>query len=128
MNAKSLLDKCKSSLLRGTDVDDKELSSITVKCVEVREAPADFGSPAILDFQPLPEFPDKKSVPLNQTNLRTLVRLGFEDMDKLKGQFVTFDTYQTNDPRTNTATFGLVLSAVTKGAPAKKSAKKSAKK
>lgn len=116
------------NLLRGQDLPRKQ-QSIKVKITGVREAPANFNSPVIVDIDPVCE--GKIAFPLNKTNMRRCVELVGDDLDALKGSTMTLAKVMVNNPQTKALTFGLVVEAVTgaKGARGKlKSKPKTAKK
>ena len=64
-------------MLHGSDLPAK-VNSVTIICRELREAPAQFKSPAIMDFGK-PVY-DKQCMAVNLTNLRILASLaGFSE-------------------------------------------------
>lgn len=100
-------------MLHGSDLKKSE-SQVKIKIKEMREAPKNFNSPAIIDLvEPVAE---KLSFAVNITNLRALAELSGLDPDeadfesvasKVKGK--TFTLYKTmvNNPKTNKMTFSL---------------------
>ena len=67
------------SMLHGSDLPQK-VSSVTITVKELREAPANFNSPAIIDLAE-PVY-GKEAFAVNMTNLRRLAgAVGFDDPD-----------------------------------------------
>ena len=101
-------------MLHGSDLHKSE-TSIKIKVKELREAPKNFNSPAIIDL--LEPIHGKSAFAVNITNLQALAELvGFTDgktadfdavAAKVKGK--TFTLYKTlaNNPSTNKMTFSL---------------------
>ena len=95
-------------MLHGEDLP-KTQNKIRVKIKELREAPANFKSPAILDFAE--EVFGKQTMAINITNLRALARLagsaaGEEDTadfdhiaKKVKGTIINLNVGMVNDPQ-----------------------------
>jgi hypothetical protein len=93
-------------MLHGEDVP-RSVNKLKIKVKEIREAPEQFKSPAIIDFaEPVYE---RESWAVNITNLRALAELSGMDPDeadfetlanKVRGK--TFDLYvsMTNNPQT----------------------------
>lgn len=113
-NLQDALDKRKGEstpLLKGSDLPRKQ-NSVTVKCTGVREAPASFGSPAIMDFEPM-EFNGSEfgAIPLNKTNTKALLAIvGDTPLESIRGT-ATFERMLQNNPQTNAPSQGLVLAA-----------------
>lgn len=108
-------------MLHGSDLPAKQ-NSITVKCKELREAPSNFKSPCIMDFEK-PAIADRACMAVNLTNLRILARLvGFSedeaetaDFDviakKCQGKKFTLVKALVNNPKINKMTPSLFFQA-----------------
>lgn len=106
----SLLDQFKKKsgdgipLLHGSDLGKKE-KSITIKIKDLREAPNNFSSIAIIDLDG--EVYGKGAWGVNKTNMRALMeKFGFdEEMEfstvaaKLRGKKLTLSKVMVNDPK-----------------------------
>lgn len=100
-------------MLHGSDLNKSE-TSVKIKVKELREAPKNFNSPAIIDLaEPIHE---KSAFAVNITNLRALAELvGFSSDEaefdaiaaKAKGKTFTLYKAMTNNPKTNKMTFSL---------------------
>lgn len=107
-------------MLHGSDLNKSE-QSVKIKVKELREAPKNFNSPAILDLaEPIHE---KAAFAVNITNLRALGELvGVEGDDadfdtiaaKVKGKTFTLYKSMVNNPKTNKMTFSLFFAPETK--------------
>jgi hypothetical protein len=107
-------------MLHGSDLTKAE-QSIKIKVKELREAPKNFNSPAILDLaEPVHE---KQAFAVNITNLRALGELvGLDDdsadfdaiASKVKGKTFTLYKSMVNNPKTNKMTFSLFFAPETK--------------
>jgi hypothetical protein len=104
-------------MLHGSDLLKSE-SSIKIKVKELREAPKNFNSPAIIDL--LEPVHEKVAFAVNITNLRALSELvGFKDDEadfdsiasKVKGKTFVLYKSMVNNPKTNKMTFSLFFSA-----------------
>lgn len=104
-------------MLHGSELNKSE-QSVKIKVKELREAPKNFNSPAIIDLaEPVHE---KVAFAVNITNLRALAELaGFEDPDKVefeklaervRGKSFTLYKSMVNNPKTNKMTFSLFFS------------------
>jgi hypothetical protein len=91
-------------LLHGSDLPAKS-SSVTIKVKDVREAPDNFASIAIIDLDG--DVFGKGAWAVNKTNMRALIeKFGF-DMDdefsfiasKLRGKKLTLSKVMVNDPK-----------------------------
>ena len=104
-------------MLHGSDLLKSE-TSCKIKVKEIREAPKNFNSPAIIDLaEPVHE---KEAFAVNITNLRALAALvGFADdeadfskvAEKVKGKTFTLYKSMVNNPKTNKMTFSLFFDA-----------------
>ena len=104
-------------MLHGSDLP-KSATQVKIKVKELREAPKNFNSPAIIDLsEPIAE---KLSFAVNITNLRALAELcgldpetaDFESVAaKAKGKQFTLYKTMVNNPKTNKMTFSLFFSA-----------------
>jgi hypothetical protein len=91
-------------LLHGEDVPAGK-SSVTIVIGELREAPDNFGSIAIIDFEK-PVY-EKESWAVNKTNMRAIQeKFGFDDemtfeaaSKRLKGKKLTLVKVKVNDPK-----------------------------
>lgn len=100
-------------MLHGSDLNKTE-QSVKIKVKELREAPKNFNSPAIIDLaEPVH---DKLAFAVNITNLRALgelVGIGGDDADfdkiaeKAKGKQFTLYKSMANNPKTNKMTWSL---------------------
>ena len=98
-------------MLHGSDVPAKQ-NHFKVICKELREAPKNFNSPAIMDFEK--EVFGKTCMAINMTNIRALASIaGFEDADnadfdkiaaKLKGKTIDVSVALVNNPKINKMT------------------------
>ena len=105
-------------MLHGSDLKKSE-GQIKIKVKELREAPKNFNSPAIIDLAE--EVYGKLSFAVNITNLRALAELvGFEDSEaadfeqvasRAKGKTFTLYKSMVNNPKTNKMTFSLFFNA-----------------
>ena len=66
-------------MLHGSDLPTK-VNSVTIICRGLRQAPAQFKSPAIMDFQK--DIYEKSCMAINLTNLRILASLAGFDEDE----------------------------------------------
>jgi hypothetical protein len=108
-----------TKMLHGSDLNKTE-SSVKIKVKELREAPRNFNSPAIIDLaEPIHE---REAFAVNITNLRALAQLvGFKDDDaefsaiaeKVKGKTFTLYRSMVNNPKTNKMTHSLFFDAPT---------------
>lgn len=72
-------------MLHGSDLPAK-VNSVTIICKELREAPKQFNSPAIMDFEK-PVY-EKLSMAINLSNLRILAQLaGFSEEESDSADF-----------------------------------------
>lgn len=107
-------------MLHGSDLNARE-QTVKIKVKELREAPKNFNSPAIIDLaEPVHE---KQAFAVNITNLRALAELmGFKlgegdevDFDalaaKVRGKTLTLYRSMVNNPKTNKMTHSLFFSA-----------------
>ena len=109
-------------MLHGSDLNKSE-TTCKIKVKELREAPKNFNSPAIIDLaEPVHE---KEAFAVNITNLRALaelVGLPGDDADfakiaeKVKGKTFTLYKSMVNNPKTNKMTFSLFFDANGAGA------------
>jgi len=91
-------------LLHGSDLPAK-ISSVNVKVKDLREAPDNFASIAIMDFEG--EVYGKGAWAVNKTNMRAIVEKFNFDMDddfsdiaaKLRGKKLTLSKVMVNDPK-----------------------------
>jgi hypothetical protein len=91
-------------LLHGSDLPAKS-NSVVVICGDFREAPDNFGSIAILDFEK-PVY-EKESWAVNKTNMRAIMEKYDIDEDaefsavaaKLRGKKITLAKVKVNDPK-----------------------------
>lgn len=102
-------------MLHGSDLARTE-KSVKIKIKELREAPKNFNSPAIIDLaEPVHE---KVAFAVNITNLRALAALnGFSGDDdnidfealanKVRGKTFTLHRTMVNNPKTNRMTHSL---------------------
>lgn len=107
-------------MLHGSDLGRTE-ASVKIKIKELREAPKNFNSPAIIDLaEPVHE---KLAFAVNITNLRALAVLaGFNDDDadfdkvaeRVKGKTFTLYKSMVNNPKTNKMTSSLFFDAESK--------------
>lgn len=113
-SAQSALDKRKGDstpLLKGSNFPMKT-QTVKIKIREARIAPADFGSPMILDLAE-PVF-EKEAMPLNKTNVRQCIDLLGDDYDKWKNKVLLVRKTMTNNPKTRKATWGMFVEEVLK--------------
>jgi hypothetical protein len=107
-------------MLHGSDLNRSE-NSVKIKVKELREAPKNFNSPAIIDLaEPVHE---KVAFAVNITNLRALAELqglSSDDADfdviaaKVKGKTLTLYRSMVNNPKTNKMTNSLFFSSDSK--------------
>ena len=102
-------------MLHGSDVP-KSISNFKVKCVELREAPRNFNSMAIMDIE---EVYGCAAIAINITNLKALARLAkldeesadFDEIAKfVKGKTLQVYTIVTNNPKTKKQVRSLAFS------------------
>ena len=112
--AKEAYDAKRSSsttpLLHGGDLPRKQ-STITLQCTNIRMAPEQFSSPAIMDFEPIKIAGNEYgAVALNKTNMRVIMEILGEDveLEGCKGK-ATFTKILVNNPSTKTQAWGLLL-------------------
>jgi hypothetical protein len=107
-------------MLHGSDLGRTE-TSVKIKVKELREAPKNFNSPAIIDLaEPVH---DKEAFAVNITNLRALAELHGMDPDKadfevlqgkVKGKTLTLHKAMVNNPKTEKMTNSLFFSTEVK--------------
>jgi hypothetical protein len=104
-------------MLHGSDLNKSEMS-VKIKIKELREAPKNFNSPAIIDLADA--IHEKQAFAVNITNLRALAELvgltGDEAefakvAEKVKGKTFTLYKSMVNNPKTNKMTFSLFFDA-----------------
>lgn len=96
-------------LLHGSDLP-RSATSIKVKVTGVREAPAGFNSPLILDLEPVKTTNgDKSAWAVNKTNLRALAEKFGDDLSKVEGKSFTLYVGVVNNPKTNKTTRSLFV-------------------
>lgn len=100
-------------MLHGSDLNKSE-QSIKIKVKEIREAPKNFNSPAIIDFSE--RVHNKEAFAVNITNLRALAEMydldpekaDFETIaKKVRGQTLTLYKTMANNPKTNKMVYSL---------------------
>jgi hypothetical protein len=94
-------------LLKGSDVP-KDVREVKIKCKELREAPSNFKSPAIMDLEK--SVYEKEAWAVNITNLKAIATaLGFAEPEtaefaavasRAKGKIFTLTIGITNNPQT----------------------------
>lgn len=102
-------------LLHGSDLGKKE-TSVTIKIKDLREAPANFASIAIIDLET--EVHGKGAWAVNKTNMRAIMdKFSFdEDMEfsevaqRLRGKKLTLSRVMVNDPKKKTMVPSLFVS------------------
>lgn len=113
-SAQSTLDQRKGDaipLLKGSDLPLKT-ARVKIRLREVREAPADFGSPMIADLAE-PVF-DRAAFPLNKTNIKHLIELLGDDYAKWVGKTLLLEKIRVNNPKTGRLGWGLAVIDVVK--------------
>jgi hypothetical protein len=103
-------------MLHGSDLP-KSVNHVDVVVRELREAPDNFRSPAILEFEK--PVHGKECMAINITNLRALAALaGFSDIEnapfddvakRLKGKTIRFTVAMVNNPQTREFTRSLFV-------------------
>ncbi len=97
-------------LLKGSVLPRKQ-GTIELKVTGVREAPENFNSPAIMDFEPVTfDGVEYGAIPLNKTNTKALMEVVGDDMElaNITGVAV-FQRVLVNNPQTKALTPGLQL-------------------
>jgi len=105
-------------LLHGEDLP-RNVQSVKVKVADIREAPANFNSPAILDFTN--EVYGKSAMALNISNLEALARkLGFKDpreadldqiRERARGKTIELFVVRVNNPKLGKIVRSLAIEA-----------------
>ena len=100
--------KQRAGILHGSDLP-RNRREITLHITGVREAPPDWSSPVVLDFDD--QF-GKGTLPLNKTNVRSLGELctesfGSDDLELLIGHDIVFQKVSVNNPSTGAMSDGL---------------------
>jgi hypothetical protein len=111
-NLKTALDNKKGEstpLLKGSVLPRKQ-GTITLNVTGCREAPENFNSPALMDFEPVTiQGVEYGAIPLNKTNTKTLLQyVGDVELEDIQGEAV-FQRVLVNNPQTKALTPGLQL-------------------
>jgi hypothetical protein len=111
-NLRSALDNKKGEstpLLKGSVLPRKQ-GMITLNVTGCREAPENFNSPVLMDFEPVTiEGVEYGAVPLNKTNTKVLLEhVGDVELEDIQGAAV-FQRVLVNNPQTKALTPGLQL-------------------
>ena len=96
------------NLLHGSDLPDK-MRQIQIKIVEAREAPEQFRSALILEFEELKAIPGKTAFALNSTNTQILAEMLGDNYDGWPGAIIMLTRVAQRNPQTNQATWGLAV-------------------
>lgn len=100
-----------STILHGYDLPSDQ-TEILLVCTGFRKAPMGFGSPVIMEFEPLPGLEGLKDFPVNRTNLEAFANFIGDDLDVVIGKYVALQTTDTTNPKTGQATRGLKVIGV----------------
>lgn len=100
-----------SQLLKGSDLVAAKKKGITGVILQVRDAPANFGAPFIIDFD-TEVMKGISSWPLNITQARKLQDMLGDDMDNWPGCAVALGLTMANNPKLNKDVPSLVVTAV----------------
>lgn len=100
------------ALLKGSDVPDGT-TTITIVIEEVRQAPDEFNAPVIIGFKK-PLY-GKNAWAVNKTNLKTLIRLFGDNVEKLIGKKVKLVIVTVQNPQTGDMVRSLAVSPKQQG-------------
>lgn len=100
------------SLLTGSDVP-ATTKSITITVVAIRESPAAFSAPAIIDFKP--PINGKSAWAVNKTNMKLLIESYGEDEADLVGRKIRLEVISVENPKTKELVRSLRVVAKNKG-------------
>src|SRR5580698_8780513 len=98
------------NLLKGSDLPLKT-EKINIVCTGVREAPAGFNSPFIMEIE---EMFNKTDWAVNQTNTGALVTLIGDDYEKWHGHVIELTKYITTNPKLKSQSWGLIVTGAKK--------------
>lgn len=104
-SATALVGEGGARLLRASELD-RNVSQITVVFKSVDVPPEGIRSPLIA-WLTKEVIPGRDQIPLNATNIRTLVDLLGDDYSLWAGAKVTFAKISTRNPQTGASTWGL---------------------
>jgi len=93
------------ALLKGSSLPAK-IMELVIKVTAVREAPEEWDSALILDFE---TQHDCEALALNKTNTRALIGFLGDDFDQWEGATVTLEKFKTRNPKTSQLTWGLLV-------------------
>lgn len=99
-------------LLTGSDVP-ATTKSITITVIAIRESPAPFNAPAIIDFKP--PVNGKSAWAVNKTNMSMLIEDYGEDEANFVGKKITLEVISVQNPKTKEMVRGLRVVAKKKG-------------
>src|SRR6266851_703690 len=99
MSLKQMLANRKTgkSLLTGSDLP-ATTKSITITVAAIRESPAAFSAPAIIDLKS--PICGKSAWGVNKTNMKTLIEHYGEDETKLVGKKIPLEVVSVENPKT----------------------------
>jgi hypothetical protein len=100
------------SLLTGSDIP-ATTKSITITVVAIRESPAAFSAPAIIDFKP--PINGKSAWAVNKTNMKLLIESHGEDEADLVGRKIALEVISVENPKTKEMVRSLRVVAKKKG-------------
>ena len=100
------------ALLKGSDVP-AGTTTITILIQEIRKAPEEFNAPVILVLKK--PVCGKSARAVNKTNLRMLIKLFGDNVEKLIGKKVKLVIITVQNPRTNEMVRSLAVSPTQQG-------------
>jgi hypothetical protein len=100
------------ALLKGSDVPDGT-TTITIVIEEVRQAPEDFNAPVIITLKK-PTY-GKTAWAVNKTNLKMLIKLFGDSVEKLIGKKVKLVIITVQNPQTGEMVRSLAVSPKQQG-------------
>ena len=100
------------ALLKGSDVPDG-VTTITIVIAEIRQAPEDFNAPVIVVLKK-PIY-NKSAWAVNKTNLKMLIKLFGDNVEKLIGKKVKLVIITVQNPQTGEMVRSLAVSPKQQG-------------
>jgi hypothetical protein len=100
------------ALLKGSDVPDGT-TTITIVIAEVRQAPDEFNAPVIVTFKKAVH--GKSAWAVNKTNLKMLIKLFGDNVEKLIGKKVKLVIITVQNPQTGDMVRSLAVSPKQQG-------------
>jgi hypothetical protein len=100
------------ALLKGSDIPDGT-TTVTIVIEEVRQAPDEFNAPVIVDFKK--PISGKTAWAVNKTNLKMLIKLFGDSVEKLIGKKIKLVIITVQNPQTGDMVRSLAVSPKQQG-------------